>query len=224
MSNLICHVAPLGMKTDWIKEGLLYYDWNYLVLLITPQKKFIEIADELKNELSPSFKISDKRELESKLKKKIEIISFDERDILTFIHRIKLLLKDIKSSGYKVYFNATSGLELWKFASYFIGTTELLIDKFYYIPKDSDIREPVKPIEIYLPLELTKPLKNILNLLYTQKLSQKDLVDQSNLSKGLISKYLKQLRELGLITISKKKKGNKRFFDITEKGFWYINP
>jgi len=80
--------------------------------------------------------------------------------------------------------------------------------------------KPVKPLEIYLPIELTKPLKNILKLLYTQKLSQKDLVDQSNLSKGLISKYLKQLRELGLITISKKKKGNKRFFDITEKGFW----
>ena len=100
----------------------------------------------------------------------------------------------------------------------------MLIDKFYYIPKDSEINEPVKPLEIYLPIALSKPLKNILNRLHKQKFSQKSLVDHLKLSKGWISKYLRELRDLGLLEISKTNVGKGRFFDITEKGMWYIDP
>ena len=222
MSDLICHIAPLGIKKDWIKEGLLFYDWNYLIVLITPQKRFVEIANSLKNDLIPSFEVTDTRELESKLKKKIEIVSFDQRDLLTFVQEIKTILKKIKDSGYKIYFNATSGLELWKFALYFIGTTELLIDKVYYIPKDSDPKVLIKPLEIYLPIAIPNPLKKVLNLLYDQNVSQKDLKSQLDVSKGLASRYLKKLQELELIQISKNPEKKGRYFDITEKGMWYI--
>lgn len=222
MIDLICHIAPLGMNTDWIKEGLLYFDWNYLLIITTSQKEFIELAKKLEEELQPSFKIIDKRPLESKIKKEIEILIIEGRNILDFLKTIKKRIIQIRELGYKIYFNATSGLELWKFAAYFLSATENLIDKFYYIPKDSDLNEPIKPLEIYTPIPLSKPLKKILHILYEKKISQSGLVKSTGYSKGLISRYLKQLKELGLIEISKKKKGKERFFEITDKGNWFI--
>ncbi len=222
MNELICHIAPLGKKTDWIKEGLLYFDWNYLVILITSQKEYIDLANKLKEELNPSFKIEDDRKLDLKLKKEIEIIAIKNRDIISFIKIFKEKAKEFKNLGYKIYFNATSGLELWKFAAYFVGTTENLINKIYYIPKDSDLREPIKPLEIYMPVILSDPLKNLFSTLNKQIISQKRLVNETGFSKGLISRYLNNLREMGLIEISKKKKGKERFFEITEKGKWYL--
>ena len=222
MNELICHIAPLGKKTDWIKEGLLYFDWNYLVILITSQKEYIDLANKLKEELSPSFKIEDDRKLDLRLKKEIEIIAVKNRDIVNFIKIFKEKAKEFKKLGYKIYFNATSGLELWKFAAYFAGTTENLIDKIYYIPKDSDLREPIKPLEIFMPVILSDPLKNLFSTLNKQIISQKRLVEETGFSKGLISRYLNNLREMGLIEISKKKKGKERFFEITEKGKWYL--
>lgn len=222
MKDLICHIAPLGMNTDWIKEGLLYFDWNYLLIITTSQKEYIDLAKKLEEELRPSFKIVDKRPLESKIKKEIEILIIEGRNILDFLKIIKTKIAQIRELGYKIYFNATSGLELWKFAAYFLSATENLIDKFYYIPKDSDLKEPIKPLEIYTPIPLSKPLKKILHILYEKKFSQSGLVKSTGYSKGLISRYLKQLKELGLIEISKKKKGKERFFEITDKGNWFI--
>jgi len=222
MNELICHIAPLGKKTDWIKEGLLYFDWNYLIILITSQKEYIDLANKLKEELNPSFKIEDDRKLDLRIKKEIEIISIKNRDIISFIKIFKEKAKEFKKLGYKIYFNATSGLELWKFAAYFIGTTENLIDNIYYIPKDSDLSEPIKPLEIYMPVSLSDPLKNLFSSLNEQIISQKRLVEETGFSKGLISRYLNNLREMGLIEISKKKKGKERFFEITEKGKWYL--
>ena len=222
MNELICHIAPLGKKTSWIKEGLLYFDWNYLAILVTSQKEYIDLANKLKKELNPSFKIEDDRKLDLRLKKEIEIIVIKNRDIISFIKIFKEKAKEFKKLGYKIYFNATSGLELWKFAAYFVGTTENLIDKIYYIPKDSDLREPIKPLEIYMPVILSDPLKNLFSTLNKQIISQKRLVEETGFSKGLISRYLNNLREMGLIEISKKKKGKERFFEITEKGKWYL--
>lgn len=222
MNELICHIAPLGKKTDWIKEGLLYFDWNYLIILITSQKEYIDLANKLKEELNPSFKIEDDRKLDLRIKKEIEIIAIKNRDIISFIKIFKEKAKEFKKLGYKIYFNATSGLELWKFAAYFIGTTENLIDNIYYIPKDSDLSEPIKPLEIYMPVSLSDPLKNLFSSLNEQIISQKRLVEETGFSKGLISRYLNNLREMGLIEISKKKKGKERFFEITEKGKWYL--
>jgi len=222
MNELICHIAPLGKKTDWIKEGLLYFDWNYLIILITSQKEYIDLANKLKEELNPSFKIEDDRKLDLRIKKEIEIIAIKNRDIISFIKIFKEKAKEFKKLGYKIYFNATSGLELWKFAAYFIGTTENLIDNIYYIPKDSDLSETIKPLEIYMPVSLSDPLKNLFSTLNEQIISQKRLVEETGFSKGLISRYLNNLREMGLIEISKKKKGKERFFEITEKGKWYL--
>ncbi len=222
MNELICHIAPLGKETDWIKEGLLYFDWNYLIILITSQKEYIDLANKLKEELNPSFKIKDDRKLDLRIKKEIEIIIIKNRDIISFIKIFKEKAKEFKKLGYKIYFNATSGLELWKFAAYFIGTTENLIDNIYYIPKDSDLSEPIKPLEIYMPVILSDPLKNLFSTLNEQIISQKRLVEETGFSKGLISRYLNNLREMGLIEISKKKKGKERFFEITEKGKWYL--
>ena len=73
--------------------------------------------------------------------------------------------RKIKNQGYDIYFNATSGLELWKFASFFIGSIEKSIDKFYYIPKDSKIGDIIKPLEIYMPIPISEPLKRLLILL-----------------------------------------------------------
>ncbi len=222
MKDLICHIAPLGMNTDWIKEGLLYFDWNYLLIITTSQKEYVDLAKKLEEELRPSFKISDKRPLESKIKKEIEILIIEGRNILDFLRIIKKKIIQIRDLGYKIYFNATSGLELWKFVAYFLSATENLIDKFYYIPKDSDLNEPIKPLEIYIPIPLSKPLKKILSILHEKKISQSGLVKSTGYSKGLISRYLKKLKELGLIEISKKKRGKERFFEITDKGNWFI--
>ncbi len=220
--DLICHIAPLGMKKDWIIEGLLYYDWNYLIILTTSQEEYVQLANELKQELNPSFQVSDNRKLEKRLIKTIEIISIDDREILSLINTLKVKAREKKAQGYKIYFNATSGLELWKFSAYFIAGTDKIIDKFYYIPKDSSLTEPIKPLEIYLPLPISNPLKNILKLIDEQGHSQKGLIEYTNFSKGLISRYLKELRGLDLIKISQKKKGKERYFDITEKGRWYL--
>ena len=222
MKDLICHIAPLGMNTDWIKEGLLYFDWNYLIIITTSQKEYIELAQKLEEELRPSFKIIDKRPLESKIKKEIEILIIEGRNILDFMKIAKKRIIQIRDLGYRIYFNATSGLELWKFAVYFLSATENLIDKFYYIPKDSNLKEPIKPLEICTPIPLSNPLKKILYILYEKKISQSELVKSTGYSKGLISRYLKQLKELGLIEISKKKKSKERFFEITDKGNWFI--
>ena len=222
MDELFCHIAALGKNTDWIKEGLLYYDWNYLIILTTPNKDYLDLANSLKNELSLGFHLSEKRKLDLKIIKNIEILRIETRNVLDFIEKIKKKLREIKKEGYKVYFNATSGLQIWKFASYFIAATDNLIDKFYYIPTDTGVDFPIKPLEIYLPTPLSEPLKKLLLILNTKEISQKSLVEQTKFSKGLISRYLNNLREIGLIEISHKKKGEERFFKITEKGEWYL--
>jgi len=222
MKNLICHIAPLGLNSDWIKQGLLFYDWNFLIIVITEKEEFSKLANNLKDDLIPSYTISDQRKLDEKLIKKVEILTIKSRNTLEFIKAIKKKLTEVKEKGYKIYFNATSGLELWKFAAYFISATENLIDKFYYIPKDSDLKEPIKPLEIYLPMPLSDPLKRLLVLLNTQKISQKNLVKETGLSKGMVSRYLRNLINLNLIKVSRKKSGKERFFEITEKGKWYL--
>lgn len=218
MYECICHIAPLGMKTDWIKLGLLYYDWNYLIILTTPQEEYTSLANELKSDLLPSFQISEKNKLEAKMKKQIEIITISDREILTIIQIIKAKTKELQEKGYKIYFNATSGLELWKFSAYFIAGTEKLIDKFYYFPKDSEANEKLKPMEIYLPHPLSKPLKKLLKLLSEEKLTQKGIVEYTKYSKGMVSRYLKNLRELELIELSEDKKN----FKLTDKGKWHL--
>ncbi len=222
MDELFCHITALGKNTDWIKEGLLYYDWNYLIILTTPNMEYLDLANSLKNELSLGFQLSEKRKLDLKIIKNIEIIRIETRNVLGFIKKLKKKLREIKKEGYKVYFNATSGIQIWKFASYFIAATENLIDKFYYIPTDTGLDFPIKPLEIYLPIPISAPLKKLLLILKIEQISQRELVEQTKFSKGLISRYLKNLRELGLIKISTNIKGKDRFFNITEKGEWYL--
>jgi len=222
MNDLICHVAPLGMNPDWIKEGLLYYNWNYLIILTTDNKEYIELANKLRDDLILSYKLTEERKLDSKIIKDIEIIEFKTRLTLDFIEVIKNKLKEIRKVGYNIYFNATSGLQIWKFAAYFIGTIESLIDKFYYIPTDTDLEGLVKPLEIYLPIPISESLKNLLLILKKEHITQKQIVEQTKFSKGLISRYLKNLRELGLIEISTNVEGKEKFFNVTEKGEWYL--
>jgi len=219
MNDLICHIAPLGMKTDWIKLGLVYYDWNYLIVLTTPQEEYTRLAHELRSDLLPGFKISDDSKLDDKLKKQIEIITIENRDILTIVQTIKAKTRELRKGGYKIYFNATSGLELWKFSAYFIAGTDRLIDKFYYFPKDSEANEKLKPLEIYLPIPLSKPLKKLLIIISEQKLTQKEIIEHTKYSKGMVSRYLKNLRELELIEMSTK---DKKRFELTDKGMWYL--
>jgi len=222
MQNLICHVAPLGKNPDWIKEGLIYYDWNYLIVIITDNKEFIDIASKLKNDLEASLITSDSRKLEPKMRKIIEIIKIKSRDPLEYIDILKSKINDIKKRNYKIYFNATSGLEIWKFIAYFLAAEMKLIDKFYYIPKDIDLKNPIKPLEIFLPLKLSEPLRDLLIILYSKSKSQKELITDTKLSKGLISRYINNLINLELIQIADKKKGKERFYKLTEKGMWYI--
>jgi len=222
MNSLICHIAPLGLNPDWIKQGILYYDWNLLLILITDKEEYLNLAEKLKSKLEPSYSLSDNRKLDEKLIKRIEIIKTKSRDILEFISLVKGKLKEVKAQGYDVYFNATSGLELWKFAAYFISATEHLIDKFYYIPKDSEPSEPIKPLEIHLPIPISESLRNILNKINSKEASQKILVKNTGLSKGMISRYVNELIDLELIDISGKKRGKEQFFQITEKGKWYL--
>ena len=222
MSNLICHIAPLGKNTDWIKEGLIYYDWNFLILLITDNNEYFDIANILKHDLEASLISSDKRKLEPKLLKKVEIIKIKTRESIEYIEILKSKIKDIRKLNYRIYFNATSGLEIWKFIAYFLATEMKLIDKFYYIPKDSDVENPIKPLEIFLPLNLSDPLRELLVALYSKSRSQKELIQDTKLSKGLISRYINSLINLELIQIADKKKGKERFYKLTEKGMWYI--
>jgi hypothetical protein len=222
MQNLICHIAPLGRNSDWIKEGLLYYDWNYLILLVTGNEEFIDLANNLKDSLEVSLITSEERKLAPKLIKKIEIITIESREILEYIKIIKTKIKDLKNNNFKIYFNATSGLELWKFGAYFLAAESKLIDKFYYIPKDIDLKYPVKPLEIFLPLKLSKPLKKLLEIMDSKSLSQKDLIKITKLSKGLISRYINNLLNLDLIQIAEKKRSKERFYQLTEKGMWYL--
>ena len=222
MNNLICHIAPLGLNPDWIKQGLLYYNWNLLIILVTDKEEYLNLAENLKSELETSYKLSDSRKLDEKLVKRIKIIKIKSRDILEFVSLIKGKLTEVRNQGYNIYFNATSGLELWKFAAYFISATKHHIDKFYYIPKDSDPSEPIKPLEIHLPIPISDPLRKFLNLINSQDVSQKILVKKTGLSKGMISRYVNELIDLELIRISGKKKGKEQFFDITDKGKWYL--
>ena len=222
MQNLICHIAPLGRNPDWIKEGLLFYDWNYLILLVTDNEEFIDLANNLKNNLEASLITSEERKLVPKLIKKIEIITIESREILEYIKILKFKIKDLKSNNFKIYFNATSGLELWKFGAYFLAAESKLIDKFYYIPKDIDLKYPVKPLEIFLPLKLSESLRTLLEILSSTSKSQKELIKETNLSKGLISRYINNLISLELIQIADKKIGKERFYKLTEKGMWFI--
>jgi len=57
---------------------------------------------------------------------------------------------------------------------------------------------------------------------YSKSLSQKDLIKITKFSKGLISRYINNLLDLNLIQIAKKKRGKERFYELTEKGKWYI--
>ncbi len=154
------------------KSRASYYDWNYLIILTTPQKEYIQLANKLKEDLTPGFHINDTRNLDKRLKKTVEIININDREILTLIQVIKKKAREIKDNGYEIYFNATSGLELWKFSAYFIAGTEKIIDKFYYIPKDIKRDKPIKPLEIYLPYPLPDPIKKILKIIYEKGLSK----------------------------------------------------
>ena len=221
MVELICHATPLGRNTDWIKEGLFYYDWNYLLILTTPDKEFTKLANDLKKELDISFQLTEEKTLDSKITKKVDILIVKSREITDFIKIFKQKIKEIKSLGYKIYFNATSGLEIWKFAAYFVSATVNMIEKFYYIPKDTSITDIIKPIEIYLPINISPSLKTILNRLNKEQITQKELVQKTGLSKGMISRYLSELRNLGLI-IKSNDLGNENCFEITQKGEWFL--
>lgn len=222
MSDFICHIAPLGKNPDWIKEGLLYYDWNYLVVLITDNKEFLDVANTLKEDLEGILTSSDEKKLDPKLIKEIEILKIKSRDPKDYLEILSSKIKIIKKLNYKIYFNATSGLEMWKFIAYFLAAERDLIDKFYYIPKDLDANNLIKPYEIHLPLRLPNPLRNLLILLNSKSKSQKELIKETNLSKGLISRYINSLNEMELIQIANKRIGKERFYELTEKGKWYI--
>jgi len=154
--------------------------------------------------------------------KKIEIIRIKSRDPKDYLEILSSKMKAIRKLNYKIYFNATSGLEIWKFLAYFLAVEWDLIDKFYYIPKDLDVDNLIKPYEIHLPLRLPSPLRNFLIILNSKSQSQKELIKETGLSKGLISRYINNLIELGLIQIANKKIGKERFYELTEKGKWYI--
>ena len=111
---------------------------------------------------------------------------------------------------------------------YFLYVTEDLIDKFYYISVDSPKDETIKPIEIYKPIKLPISLNKILEMLKSGSKNLDDLlegykeVSEDKGSIGLISRYLKDLKELDLIIELKEKKDKKKYFSLTEKGKWFV--
>ena len=227
LNHLICQMANVGDKTDWIKLGLNSYNWNYLLLLTTNEKKYIQIAQDLKTELEKSTKIETEIKLDSKSIKQIDILIIPDRKLINFISNVKRKLKDIRSKNYKIFYNATSGLQIWKFTIYFIYTEEDLIDKFFYYPVDSPKGQLISPIEFYKPLKISTSLKTILGFFSEKTYSLDDLIelyqklDKKTATKGLISRYLNELKNLGLIEESEKKNGRKKLFKLTEKGKWF---
>ena len=227
LNQLICQMANVGNKADWIKLGLNSYNWNYLLLLTTNEKKYIEIAQDFKTELEKSTKIETDIKLDSKSIKPIEILIIPDRKLINFISTVKRKLKDIRNKNYRIFYNATSGLQVWKFAIYFIYTEEDLIDKFFYYPIDSPEDQPISPIEFYKPLKVSSSLKTILGFFSEKTQSLDDLIERyqslnkKTATKGLISRYLNELKNLGLVEESEKKIGKKKLFRLTEKGKWF---
>lgn len=228
MKDLICQVSNVGLTTEWIKAGLNYYDWNYLLLLTTDEPKYIEIARNLKQTLEKSTNIEVTQELDPRLTRKIEILRVKDREILNFIILMKKKLREVHNSGYKIYYNATSGLELWKFSLYFIFTEENLLDKFFYFSKDVLKTEKVAPIEFYSPLRIPPGLKRLLKAFQSESLSLDQLIeryekkDEDRPTKGLISRYLNELKEIKLVEERDEKRGRKKLFQLTYKGRWYV--
>ena len=218
----------IGDNPSWIKAGLHYYDWNYLLIISTNDKKYLQISQDLKSELEQSTKLNLNKSLDKRLSKRIEILVIKNREILEFIINLKQKIRDIARKNYEVYFNATSGLQLWKFAMYFIYTEEKFITKFFYFPTDAPNYEELSPIEFYKPLNISESLKKTLLLFKFQENSLEDIMnkyDENNgkkVSKGLISRYLNRLKDLNLLKETKKKEKRQKIFEITEKGKWII--
>jgi len=227
MKDLICQVSNVGKTTEWIKAGLNYHDWNYLLLLTTNDQEYINIARNLKQTLEKSTAVEVSWEVDPRLTRKIEILTIKDREILNFIMLMKKKLGEIRKSGYKIYYNATSGLESWKFSLYFIFTEESLIDKFFYFPKDMPKNEKIGPIEFYPPLRIPHGLKRLLKAFQDESLSLDQLIeryekkDEKRPTKGLISRYLNELKELNLVEERDEKIGRKKIFQLTYKGKWY---
>ena len=160
--------------------------------------------------------------------RKIEILVIDNRDILHFITLIKKKLREISNDKYTIYYNATSGLQLWKFAMNFIYTEEDIIEKFYYFPTDAPKDQKIAPIEFYKPLKISKSLKKVLSIFKNDEYSLDDIIeiyekkDESKDSKGLISRYVNELKSLNLIEENEKRTERKKLFHLTEKGKWFI--
>ena len=75
---------------------------------------------------------------------------------------------------------------------------------------------------LFLPLKLSAPLRKMLEIISSKSFSQKELIKITKFSKGLISRYINNLISLDLIQITEKKSSKERFFELTEKGKWYI--
>ncbi|MHA1249356.1 MAG: hypothetical protein ACTSRP_05135 [Candidatus Helarchaeota archaeon] len=228
MSFLICQVASIGENPDWIKAGLNYYGWNRLLILSTNDEKYIKLSNQLKSELEPLTKLDFKSKVDERSIKHIEILILDGRDILQFLMQIKDKLRLIRQKKYLIYYNATTGLQTWKFGMYFIYTEENLIDKFYYFYTDISGDEMIKPIEFQKPLKINESLKRLLKIFQNNQYSLDDLINiyekkyNKKMTKGLFSRYLSELKELELIKESKEKKGRKKLFYLTNKGKWFI--
>ncbi|MHA1756845.1 MAG: hypothetical protein ACTSVV_08755 [Promethearchaeota archaeon] len=229
MNKLICQVSNIGKITDWIKLGLNYYGWNYLLLITTNDKEYIKISEDLKLELEQSTRIDIGRELDLKSTRKIEILVINNRDILNFITFVKKKLKEIHENNYLIYYNATSGLQSWKFAMNFIYTEEDYIEKFYYFPTDTPKNQKISPMEFFKPLKISKSLKRVLSILKNRECSLDDIIDSyekkkedTKVSKGLISRYVSELKSLELIAETEKRRDRKKLFYLTDKGKWFV--
>ncbi len=204
----LCQIATVGRNPEWIQIGLFRYPTKKLVLVTT--EDYYDKAEDVKA-LAVGIDVE------------IEVIK-KPRDP----NYIVLFLKDLINRYYQKFdirLNVTSGLVSWQLLFYSAATVlEDRIRSFYIIDK-----EKKEPLEFLLYSPLTKTQKKIL-LLFPSDRKELDLESitknyhpqrkveekEETGTKGLLSRYIKQLINEGLIEVSGPRK--KKRFKLTEKG------
>ncbi len=200
----VCHIAPMGMKKDWVHQGMTVYPMNHLILLVSDEEEYLAIAKEVQQDIEP---IS------------VQIIPFSrDTEQREFIHKIIDIISDYTSQNpsYQIVINATSGPSLWQLNLYYtaILMRDLITDFFIF---EKDIGDPT---HIWLPpLKLSKPGETILKILKEadSALSQDEIGKKyGDATKGLMSRYLTQLSKERLVEVTRKLRTN--YYSLTSKG------
>jgi len=203
----LCQIATVGRNPEWIKIGLFRYPTKKLVLITT--KDYYSKAEEV-NDIAIGIDVE------------IKVIE-KPRDS----NYIVLFLKDLINHYHKKYdirLNVTSGLVSWQLLFY--NTATILQDKlksFYIIDK-----EEKEPLELLLYSPLTKTQKKILMIIPLEQTDLQTITNRYQIvqkkagkeedqgTKGLLSRYIKQLINEGLVEFYGTGKNKK--FGLSKKG------